>query len=225
MGQAPCVGALQNRSCEYGASRQYAPVAQSASDLHGEQSLPSPLQTPARGVQYVVALLPQCCAWVASQSASDPHSGAQRPVLAAAVAKSQCCAKLCWLSGQSSSRVHVCAALPGKQSFHRGAHVASSLQFPEFAQRGVQKELPWLSTMQCCGCPSGVGQQSWSSWHGAQYSRGKHTGRGFALKFGVGVAAFGVALTVAHHHPPGQSLSCVQPNTVQKAFASLGAVA
>jgi hypothetical protein len=120
--------------------------------------------------------------------------------------------------------VHDCAALPGRQSFHRGLHDASSLQLLELVHRGEQNELPWLSMMQCCVCPSGVGEQSWSTWHGAQYARGRHTCRGGAPNLGVAVVTFGVAFTVAHHQPPGQSLSAVQPKTVQNAFASLGAM-
>jgi hypothetical protein len=52
---------------------------QSASERQGEQNVPSPLHTPARGAQYVVVLLRHC--WVGSQSAFEPHSGAQTPVV------------------------------------------------------------------------------------------------------------------------------------------------
>lgn len=36
------------------------------------------------------------------------------------------------------------------------------------------------------------------------------------------VVTLGLVFTVSHHHPPGQSLSWLQPRIVQKAFASAG---
>jgi hypothetical protein len=36
------------------------------------------------------------------------------------------------------------------------------------------------------------------------------------------VVTLGATLTTSHHHPPGQSLSLVQPKIVQNAFASAG---
>jgi hypothetical protein len=113
-----------------------------------------------------------CCPFVASQSPSLPHSGAHRPIIASPASpagpKSQCWAKFCEVGGQSSSRVQGWAELPGRQTFQRGTQRASAAQFVAAVHRGVQNMFPWLSLMQYCGRPSGVGEQSWSSWHGAQ---------------------------------------------------------
>ncbi|HEX4628819.1 MAG TPA: hypothetical protein VH137_08525 [Gemmatimonadales bacterium] len=56
---------------------------------------------------------------------------------------------------------------------------------------------------------------------GAQYARGRQTVR-VGPNEGLLVRTFGAAFTVAHHHPPGQSVSNEQPMIVQNAFASVG---
>jgi hypothetical protein len=143
---------------------------QSWSERHGEHSEPTPLQTPALGVQKFVWLFTH---WsVEAQLALLPHSGAQTPDVgtppSAVLEKSQCCATFCALGGQSSSRVHVWVFDGPMHSFQCGTHCASGLQLTVVAQCGVQYMFPWLSGVQYCGRPSNVGGQSWSSWHGSQ---------------------------------------------------------
>jgi hypothetical protein len=58
---------------------------------------------------------------------------------------------------------------------------------------------------------------------GEQYVRGKQTER-LGPYEGVSVLMFGARLTVAHQKPPAQSVSVVQPKTVQNALASVGDV-
>lgn len=67
--------AVQKLSVEYGAPLKQKPYMQSSSERHGEQKLPSPLHTPARGAQS-----PRFAHfWPGSQSVGAAHSGVQWP--------------------------------------------------------------------------------------------------------------------------------------------------
>jgi hypothetical protein len=72
---ATVASAVQKLSVEYGAPLKQKPYMQSSSERHGEQKLPSPLHTPARGAQS-----PRFAHfWPGSQSVGAAHSGVQWP--------------------------------------------------------------------------------------------------------------------------------------------------
>jgi hypothetical protein len=194
---------------EYGEASMQYPPAQSASDRHGEQKLPSPTHAPARGMQVRTSW--QLCPAV--HPASLAHSGVQ------------CLLSQCWkippASGQSSS-VEQAFPAPGVHMLHCATQAASRGQLDCVAQTGAHKFVPWLSGRQCvrvgftiCG-----GAQSRSEAHGEQYVRGRHTVR-VAPSASLSLSTFGVWFTVEHHQPWVQSASLPQPNLVQNAFASV----
>lgn len=109
----------------------------------------------------------------------------------------------------------------GVQIPHCFVQIASCWQSALEPHWGVQKPWPPESWTQCCVVVPMASKQSWSVWHGAQYRRGRQTAW-VGPKLGFVVFTFGATLTVAHHHPPGQSRSRLQSNIVQNALASVG---
>jgi hypothetical protein len=185
--------------------------------MHGAQKVPSPLHTPARGVH--TPTFGQV--WPDAQSALLPHSGVQRP-------PSQCW-YVPFAGGQSSSLAHVLPAAGEQSEFHPRLQRASTSQSASVAHCFSQKSAPVLSGTQCCCVPPDaiVLEQSRSVLHGAQWPRGKHTRRVAPIVDNCSRAAvvtFGTTFSVAHHHVAGHSPSAPHPNTVQKAFASVGLV-
>jgi hypothetical protein len=112
--------AVQKRSVESfigdGAKLMQKFGRQSSSDRQGEQKLPSPTHTPARGTHTLRGLH----LWPAAQSPSLLHSGVHT------------CPSQCWyavaVGGQSSSLSHAAPAA-GVQTGHWAAQVASNAQF------------------------------------------------------------------------------------------------
>jgi hypothetical protein len=67
-----------------------------------------------------------------------------------------------------------------------------------------------------------TGGQSTSAWHVAQYARGRQTVCVCPIdRFVPAVVTFGCTFTVAHHHPPRQSVSSLQLKKVQNAEPSV----
>jgi hypothetical protein len=200
---------VQKRSVEYGPASMQDPALQSASERHGEQKLPSPTHTPARGTHVLTG-------WQVAppaQAASLAHSGVHLWL------------SQCWYTppagGQSSSLAHLAPA-PGVHMLHCPVQAASKAQLALVAQTGAQKLLPWLSATQCAGTLFAVcdGAQSLSERQGVQYARGRHTLR-VTPGAGRSVVTFGASLTVAHHQPCVQFASLVHANNVQNALASV----
>jgi hypothetical protein len=109
------------------------------------------------------------------------------------------------------------------QTANAPTHEASSGQFALDEHSGAQKPWPFASVAQCCSVPDALGAQSWSTLHVAQYCRGRQSAR-VGPNDRVDVVTFGATSTTSHHHPPAQSVSFVQPKSVQKALASAGDV-
>jgi hypothetical protein len=146
-------GALQNRSSPSCLRMKQYPRAtdapsepgggaQSSSLRQGAQKVPSPTQTPARGMQTLVPLTQSA---PPEQSAELAHSGVQVP-------PTQCWnVPLAW--GHPSSLVHWPASPVTAHTFQGGAHTASTGQFELAEQCFAQNDVPSRPGTQLTGVP------------------------------------------------------------------------